>query len=82
MGSFLGLAQTRTCGQSWIIHGSLAKLTWYLAVPVCADGQVGICLNNQHERQCDVKDRTGKGYIAVPAYKGSLAEAKGACDCT
>eukprot|EP00983_Pelagomonas_calceolata_P086320 1156735-Pelagomonas_calceolata.AAC.3 len=29
-----------------------------------------------------MKDRIGQGYIAVPAYKGSLAEAKGACNQT
>eukprot|EP00983_Pelagomonas_calceolata_P087078 1156877-Pelagomonas_calceolata.AAC.5 len=31
---------------------------------------------------CLPKDRNGKGYIAVPAYMGSLAEAKDACDQT
>eukprot|EP00983_Pelagomonas_calceolata_P048475 1141057-Pelagomonas_calceolata.AAC.2 len=30
----------------------------------------------------DINYRIGLGYIAVPAYKGSLAQAKGACNQT
>eukprot|EP00983_Pelagomonas_calceolata_P009726 314803-Pelagomonas_calceolata.AAC.1 len=53
---------------SWLVRFRLVGVT----------GALG--LGNSWRRHSDsIQDKIGYGYIAVPAYKGSLAEAKHAC---
>eukprot|EP00983_Pelagomonas_calceolata_P133874 1162008-Pelagomonas_calceolata.AAC.11 len=78
------------CDQQWSEASSNLRMVGVLKLFVIVDQHLWCDCNSKvllsvlkrnHSSSCQ-QDRIGWGYIAVPAYKGSLAEAKGACNQT